>query len=250
MHSSRECNQLDDNLCRSCGAPEAVIAIGIDASGAFSARQKQSVRNAIFDAIGLNPDGRGFDRELARNDRLDVYLLNASGDELLEPVISRCNPGTPQGLQRFVENERRAQRLYEEQFFGAIERAIDEVASEEEASTSPLAESIVAMAETSFAERSDNQLNTLIVVTDMLQNSANWSFYSRGVTDYSAFRASEGYAHARGDFRSANVCFLRITRTTMQEVAMQTPRMLDWWADYVADNDGEYVPHCETEFRL
>jgi hypothetical protein len=250
MHSGRACNQLDANLCRACNESEAVIAIGIDSSGAFTPRQRQAVRNAIFEAITLDANGHSFDRALARNDRLEVYLLNARGDELLEPVITRCNPGRPEGLEVLFENERRAQRLYELEFFGAIEFAIDDLASVEESNASPIVESIAAMAETAFVGRDQGQINTMLVISDMLQNSPNWSFYSRGVTDYSGFRESVGYAASRVDLRAANVCFLRISRATMQERAMQTPRMLDWWADYVADNDGEYAPICETEFRL
>jgi hypothetical protein len=249
-YSGRACNQLDENLCRSCSEPDAVLAIGIDASGAFSSRERQAVRNAIREAIGLDGDGRAFGRPLARNDRLEVYLLNASGVDLLEPIIVRCNPGTPEGLEVLFENERRAQRLYEQEFFGAIDNAINEVALRAASASSPIAESISSMAETAFADRRDDQINTLIVVSDMLQNSENWSFYTRGITDYASFRASAGYAASRVDLRSANVCFLRISRSATQERALQTPRMLDWWADYVTDNEGEYVALCETEFRL
>ena len=250
MQTGRPCNQLDENLCRSCSDPEAVIAIGIDSSGEFSPRQRQSIRNAILEAIGLEADGHSFEKALSRNDRLEVYLLNASGTDLLEPVITRCNPGTPQGFEILFENQRRAQRLYEREFVGAIETAITDIASRSASNTSPIAESIAAMAETAFSGREDSQLNTIVVVSDMLQNSSNWSFYSRGITDYSEFRQSPGYTASRVDLRSANVCFLRISRSTYQERAMQTPRMLDWWADYVVDNNGEYIPICETEFRL
>ncbi len=195
-------------------------AILIDASDPLSATQVKRVREHIED-LRLH---------LELHEWVGLYVLGEDNLVLPRPVFALCNPGNAEQANPLYENPDRIRRQFAERFQAPMVEAVERLAEEntEEQSTSPILEMVRAVA-TDRGYRSSGR-RRLVIVSDMLQNTPQYSHYS-GEPDFGAFRES-GYA---GDFLNLSlldvdveILYLKRTKTA----ALQTYGHVRFWEQY------------------
>lgn len=113
---------------------------------------------------------------------LSVYLLSEDDThQIPTPVVEVCNPGSGEGLSEFTGNPRLANKRFTERFLEPIDEAIGAIVRTQSAKSSPIIESIRGISISAFAASpQEGYEHRLIVISDMLQHSANTSHYRDG----------------------------------------------------------------------
>ena len=243
-----KCDYASTNFCSKECPPKNIVAIGVDASGGFDARQQAALMSSIRRAISTVPGSEyaSTGTGLSKGDRIDIYNLQAAADEAIAPLLSICFPGQE---PTSANDNAQLVRSYHNRFWQEVTQVISDGLKAEAVNQSPIAESIASIGDVAFRSADAMSSKYMIIVSDLLQNSPAFSVY-RESPDFSALKKRPEYVKLRTDLGGAKVCMIRISRSDALERARQTPRLLNFWAEYVADNLGEYVVECETQYRL
>ena len=195
----------------------AVTLVLVDASDALDVVQIERVTADLLHTMAESPE----------RSRIDIYAARADGTRLIEPLFSKCNPG--RAGSAVTSNAKGDALKFREGYLQAIEQAFSSALGEKEAGTSPILESIREAAVQSFARESVRTQKKVIIVSDMLQNSAVYSQYLR-VEPFKQFSKSPARSQTLVDLTDADVSIKYITRAKyrkFQGIAHQT-----WWHDY------------------
>ena len=177
---SREPPPIVDSVgCLKDDPPPELIAIIIDRTDPLSSVQAATVINGLK-TIKAGEDRQDDDDPLPRWTEFRAYTVGSVLEQTREMNFRACFPGRPEDVDITTESYRRAVAQWKkfnekfEQYLGGITPSGSE-------SESPLIESIRSVGATTF---SDPQFNSdpktrkrLIIVSDMLQNSALFSHY-------------------------------------------------------------------------
>jgi hypothetical protein len=192
-------------------------AVLLDASDSLSASQTKAVGEYLRDLRA----------RLEEREWLGLFVLRADNLVLPSPEIARCNPGSD--ANPLYENPRLVRRRFEEEFRRPLEDALSRLAqSENPQDESPILEMVEAVA----LDRNFDftRKRRLIIVSDMLQNTAAYSHY-RGAPDFAAFRES-GYGRRFMELSllGAEVEILYLKREKTRD--LQTTAHIRFWEDF------------------
>lgn len=167
----------DQNTFCPEGGPFAKTVLLIDLTDEISFIQEQKLKTFVQSlADPSNPDA------VPQHAMLSVYLLQESdASGLPVPVVELCNPGSGQGLNELTSAPQLANKRFSERFLTPINAAIGNIVHTDSAKTSPIIESIRGIAVSAFAAKPrEGYVHRLIVISDMLQNSAATSHLRQG----------------------------------------------------------------------
>jgi hypothetical protein len=239
------------DLCRVNAEPEEVVAVIVDASGEFSPLQRAAMLDRFYRALQRVAPSDDETRPVGAEVRVDIYNANASTGGLIEPVFSRCSTPALTGLQLMGGNARREQRTYREVFAEPLREAMLDLVAGESSDTSPILESLSAAVEQSFTGRTSGDRQAVIVLSDMLQNSENYSFYGRQrVPPFEEFYRAPEHNSVSLDLRGAKFCPILINRANAVEDALQGVALSAWWEQYAIAFRGRYDGWCIGELQL
>jgi hypothetical protein len=159
--------------CPVSGA-KGIHAILIDQSDPVTPQQGQRIRQELARL-----------RDKAAGERVDVYVAEGDATNVLRPVFSLCSPGQGKDANALYQNPEQIQKEFEERFASTLTRTIDDLLKAQTRSNSPIAESIRAVAITSFGSEEQGKVPLkLTVISDMIQHSDS----------YSHFKSSAGFS--------------------------------------------------------
>ena len=215
-----------DTGCPETG-PAALTAILIDTTDEISAISRTDVL-AHLDEYVAN----------SREDEMVLaYEAKPVGDEVGDPLLSVCHPGDPDAASEWTENPRLIRRRLEERFKRPLEALFAELLEREEASTSPLMESVQSVAVSVLARHEYADIpKRLIVVSDLMQNTNNLSFFRQAV-DYEGFAESPGSAALSTDLRGTAVEVLFVQREAHRRLE-DTRGLVDFWQRWIEEQGG------------
>lgn len=157
----------------------ASIALVVDATDPLTQVHRARLARAVDDMLRDAP----VDAKL--------IVLTIQPEEAPQEAFARCNPGATGN--ELTENVARVRALYQGTFAGPLRAAVDTLSGASGASRSPIIEALTALTQRpDFDRRVPSR--TLIVASDMLQNSSSYSQYRGDMAR--TFRHS---ALARGD---------------------------------------------------
>ena len=198
-------------------------AVLVDATDSLSESQVKTVAeeiNALRDRLTLH-------------EWVGIFVLNEDNLILPAPEIALCYPGDGATANPLIRNPDLIQRQFEKKFQRPMESAIQRLAKTPPQVTSPIHEMIRAVAlDRNF---DSTKKRRLIVVSDMLQNTPEYSHY-RNDADFSAWRNS---AHGRGfpqfSLLGVEVEILYLKRTDDFARAAQNLGHVRFWENYFAE---------------
>lgn len=208
-------------------SPDTISVLLVDVTDPMTLPQRQDFVNQLEHLRGSIP----------QYGKLAIYKVDATSQQLLSPVIVRCNPGTADQVNEWTGNKLKAAKQWEEGFKRPLDIAFSQIASASSAQHSPILESIQSIALTELKnQKAEGKKRQLIVVSDLLQNTDRMSFYGQlpsidDVTNSDAFRA------LRTDLRDIDVELWMLQRTDSKQ--SQPRELADLWELLIQKMGGE-----------
>jgi hypothetical protein len=217
-------------LCPETG-PRSVTAIVIDRTDRVGPVTRADVRGRL----------QAYVRQVPRFGQLAIYGAGPDESDLLEPLFSRCNPGSGADAQSLTESPELVQRRFEREFQKPLETALEGALDIQGADRSPIMEGIQAVAVSAFPSGTEMLPRRLVVISDFLQNSQRYSMYNSGFATEDAVRAADDL---RTDLEGVAVEMLMIGRDR-DRVLQADVGFLDFWTRWFSENGaqvGRFVP--------
>ena len=211
--------------------PSALTAIMIDATDRVGAISRADVLARLEEYVAAS-----------REDEMVIgFEARPVGEEIDEPLLTVCHPGDPEEASEWTQNPRLIRRRLEERFRQPLEALFRELLSREEATTSPLMESVQSVA-VSFLGREEyaDIPKRLILVSDLMQHSEYLSFFRQPV-DYDAFGRSRGANALSTDLRGTTVDVLFVQREAHRRLR-STRGLAEFWGRWIEDQGGMVGP--------
>lgn len=161
--------ELDADLCPASG-PVAYVAVVIDTTDRVGPPAQAEIGKVLDAAI----DG------MAAGTKLGLYLVEDQTGENPDGasrVAVLCHPGRGGDVNILTESRRDAQDLFEREFLAPVDAALTGMLAAESADTSPIAEALRVAAADLLPYGQTAAPQTVILVSDMVQNSARFSFF-------------------------------------------------------------------------
>lgn len=227
----------DENNCPLAG-PQAYTAIILDQSERYSASHIQAVKSLFDQRLKGNFSGmhKEFNEKAFSTDaRLELFVMKNSEINSIEgvkPQLSKCIGLRPENISAtqsiFVNPGFLSEDLEE------IVNTFDEEITQQLNSpnnpltaTSPLMEMIVSVSNSSFLKNDASKPHYLIVVSDMIQESKEFS-HRRNSTDFKVWE--ESFRHVRGDLKGSEVQLIYLNRIEDKET--QNRKHVFFWEDF------------------
>jgi hypothetical protein len=226
---------LDEFYCPKDVPPTAVYAVLVDHSDAFTTIQQLAVRNRLD----------GLRAEVPKFGRLEIYRVVAEAEAVqdrdqIAPVFSLCNPGTGAELDELTGNPNLARKRWESGFDQPLQEVFQSLMTGGGAETSPIMESIQALALQAFARDGlEATPKSLVIVSDMLHHTDKFSHY-RSAPDFGQLKGTPYYRQLRSDLSGVKVTLLYLHRP--EASGRQTPAHLRFWQAFFADQ-GAILAH-------
>lgn len=214
-----------------CTGPiERSIVVLLDHSEETTEQTHQEIISRVLKHVTESPP----------NTLVAVYSITKASKAQLKPSFSRCRP--QDSGNRFVENPTTIKRQFEQSFLAPLREVISkkiEVSEE-----SPLAQAITDI---SLTRHLRAPTNTLLVFSDLLENTNKFSLYkcTQGTTAVEDFRRTRQGAKERPEFTNTTVELHVIPRYDLAPTALNCRGR--FWNWFFGDNKG---PHATVSIDL
>ena len=206
--------------------PEGLTVLLIDATDSLTALQSASLHNHFDRVVGSVPKRAAV--EIFTVDHIGTDLLHRTGERL-------CNPGNKGSF--LTQNPRLIERRWHEAFWGPLQQWVEQAIGHPSAPESPILESLQSIAVTEFqALQFRGKPRTLVIASDMLQNTAGLSQY-HNVEQFDHFLKTDYYKAVRTDWTGVNIEILYIARSGTP----QGRQHVEFWQGYFAASGGTVV---------
>ena len=216
---------LDMQMCPKAG-PSGYTAVLVDTTDYFNEIQKMSVMEHLMKLKSETP----------QHARMSVYAI--SNELETEPEISICNPGDASGVNPFTENPEKQLRRWETEFSERLDRLLAELLQPSVHKKSPIMEMIQAVSVSAFPMAAANTPKRLIIVSDMLHNTNEYSQYTMPI-DLKWLQAKPYYQKVRTDLRDVEVKILYLRRDGAEK--FQMAEHILFWASYMKAMRSKHV---------
>jgi hypothetical protein len=215
-----------ETLCPRAG-PSSITVVLIDVSDPLTPVAQEDAKNAIAEEMARVP----------KFGLLELRLLDPSiqGGQVL---FHRCNPGDGKELSELIANPEQERRKFEEGFETPLKNLLGAAVQSDPAKSSPLMETVQWIAVKEFAPSGKvTEKPRLILVSDMIQHSGNYSLY-KGDASFQRFRRSPFYEVLRTDLAQAEATMFLIHR---EKPALPDDDLVAFWEQWFADNGGSLI---------
>jgi len=218
-----------DPITQCPASPDAITVLLVDVTDPLNVPQRQDFINQLERLRGTIP----------QYGKLAIFKVDPLSDQLLKPVIERCNPGTAEDVSELTGNKEGAAKRWKEGFEAPLDAAFVEIMGASDAPQSPVLESIQSVALTQMkSQAADGKPRRLIVASDLLQNTAKLSFYN-GLPDPETVVASDAFRLLRTDLKGVEVELWMLQRPDAKE--RQPARLRQVWEAMIREMGGSVV---------
>jgi hypothetical protein len=205
------------SLCPASG-PAGHYVLVVDKTDPLTFTQKEAFAVVLRDLV---------EKRVPEGYLLSVFVLGEDFKENAKPLIERCNPGSGRDKSEFTENLRQLEKQYQEGFLEPLLKQSDALLATQPAKFSPIFEMMQLVAINGFRKHDVKGERRLVVMSDMLQNTTQFSMY-KGPVDYAAFASSPYGQKAHLDLQGVEVEIHYL----MNSPQLQTRRNQKFWEDY------------------
>ena len=209
--------ELQPNMCPD-GGPLGHYVLLVDKTDPLSFTQKQAFSRTLHEII---------EKRIPEGYLLSVFVLGEDFKDNAAPIAELCNPGTGSTKSEFTANLKKLRRQYEERFVEPLLNHSNELLATQPAKASPIFEMMQLVGINGFRKNDVNGERRLIVMSDMLHNTPQFSLY-KGPVEYAAFAESSYGKKTQLELRNVEVELHYL----MNSPQLQTKRNLKFWEDY------------------
>ena len=224
VRGQRGSRAFDAANCPEDGDYAAQLAILVDPSDTLTNVQEGSGAPRVLETI---------ENGAPATTEIRVYTVGQAGRGDTRSVFRVCKPVHPDDVGSFTGNPALAERRYREEFLAPLEQALAALLSVEGDSISPVVEGIQVAAVSAFQPRDADIPRRLLIVSDMIQNSRNLSFYREPV-DFGPLSRNPDYGTLRVDLSGVEVSVFLLARRGGAG-RIQGGALRGFWEDYFLD---------------
>lgn len=214
-----------DTLCPIGVASPKYVALVFDKSDSYNKVQQQFLKRFFAK----------FKAELLPGTRISVYVIDADNDKAIAPDFVVCAPRTGADASAFYENPKHIRQRWQQKFAQPLDQAIAGFMQPSHAKSSPIMEIFQTVALSAFPIGNESAEKQIILISDMLQHTPEWSHY-RGQMDFNRLQKTSYYQRIHTDLQNAEVNILYVRRAGQE--ALQTKRHAFFWADFIQSIGG------------
>ncbi|PIF16757.1 hypothetical protein CLU89_3900 [Acidovorax sp. 30] len=204
-------------LCPAEG-PRGQYTLLVDKTDPLNFTQKAAFMVTLRDLI---------ERRVPPGYLVSVFVLGEDFKATAEPLIELCNPGTGADRSELNSNLKRLRAQYESKFLEPMLKQSESMISTQASQSSPIFEMLQLVAINGFRKHDIKGERRLVILSDMLHNTPQFSMY-KGTVDFEQFSASDYGRKAQSELRSVDVELHYL----MNAPKLQTKRNLKFWEDY------------------
>mgnify|MGYP001469482632 CR=1 FL=1 len=168
--------------------------------------------------------------KLGALEKFSVFTLTENLHLNLEPVFSKCNPGTGKDANPLYQNPRKIQLRFDKLFADPLKEDVSGIFADGTSQKSPIFEMIRELTyRADFGE--DVGQRKLIILSDMMQHTPEYSHY-KSRPDYSAFVTAPYSDEVSANLYSVDVQIVYLLRDTLGKA--QGKQHLKFWNEYLA----------------
>jgi hypothetical protein len=171
------------------------------------------------------------DKQVRVNERVSVFAVSELSTRSLKPIVSLCKP--PADGNRLVENVQQIHKRFRSDFEQPIRAALSTKPSD--LKESPIAQ---ALTDISLSQYLRGSTNTLLVFSDMLENTPKFSLYRCADPEktIAAYREARAGAVERPEFKNTEVKLNIIPRLDLPRTTLKCRDQL--WPWFFGSNTG------------
>jgi hypothetical protein len=204
-------------LCPQRG-PTGHVVLLVDKTDPLNFTQTAAFQRVLEDLV---------DHRIAPGQLASVFAVGEDYRQTATPLIELCNPGRGEGKTDLTANTRKLEMQFRERFRARLLEQKDTLVATAPGRTSPIFEMLQLVAINSFRKHAVTGPRRLIVVSDMLHNTASYSMY-HGVPDFETFAASDYGRRSGADLDGVEVELHYV----LNAPRLQTRRQLQFWELY------------------
>jgi hypothetical protein len=217
---------LDKRLCPASG-PTGQIVLLVDKTDPLSFTQKQAFEGLLDRLIAQRvPSGY----------LLSVFVLGEDYKSSPKPVFSECNPGDGADASEYTANKARLKKRFETNFRQPMLALANELQATKSAKYSPIFEMLEMTSINGFRKEDVKGPRKLIILSDMLHNTPEFSMY-RDTPEFASFHESDYGRKMSTNLNGVDVELDYLINTPR----LQTRRNLKFWEDYFASAGARIV---------
>jgi hypothetical protein len=227
-------NPLDANNCSIKNGPNAVTAIIFDKSQKYSTEQVTDIKTSFnLWLAGKEPNTKN--RRVAldffdEGNLIQLYVTDQKAVDTpdgLTPVAELCVPKDFQTANKWIENSEFLKEDYNE-FITKFATAIESLLEAAEGK-SPIMETFIRISNSENFQKHSDKKHNMFIVSDMLQNTNNYSHYREG-TDWKTFEDKmTGTVYMRPRLNGVQWQVFYAKRANPTEKELQTTKLSNFW---------------------
>ncbi len=184
------------NLCPAEGEV-GYFAIVLDLTDPLTYQQANRLKLKIQNQI----------KKLEEGTLITVGVVHIEENEQGEKA-SICKPPSGENANPLYENKMLIEEKYQEKFEIPLHQKIDAMMIAEEQPNSPIIESMTSLVASNPSIRHKDYAKTIVLVSDLVQNSPTLSFFKR--ENWDNFRRTKGFTNLSGILEDFDVQIIRI----------------------------------------
>lgn len=206
-----------ETLCPSVG-PRGHYILLIDKTDPLNFTQKQAFSVILKELI---------EKKVPEGFLLSVFSLGEDFKENAAPLVELCNPGDGSSKSEFDANPQKLRAQYQSKFSEPMLTLSESLVATQPGKWSPIFEMLQLVGINGYRKHDVKGERRLIIMSDMLQNTPQFSMY-KGPVDYATFAASDYGKKAQPELSDVTVELHYL----MNSPQLQTKRNLKFWEDY------------------
>lgn len=227
--SQRESVQIDSDNCLQNKLPPAQAVVLLDPSDSLSVVQQGSVVSRLVETV---------EESMPERTEIRVYTMARAGRREAAPELRVCVPPNPDDigvLESLWNNRSIAEREYTEGFRLPLRRRLNALLDVPSDSVSPIVEAVQTAVVDAFRPRGASVPRTVLVVSDMVQNSSDLSFF-REPPDFGTFVRNPDYGTLRVDLSGVRLAVFLLARRGIAG-RLQAGQLKTFWEEYFIDQN-------------
>lgn len=205
------------SLCPASG-PKGHYVLLVDKTDPLTFTQKEAFTVMLRELV---------ERRIPQGYLLSVFVLGEDFKENAKPLVELCNPGTGEDKSELTDNLVTLKKQYQTGFLEPLLKQSASMIALQPAQYSPIFEMMQLIAINGFRTHNVKGERRLVVMSDMLHNTPQYSMY-KGPVDYLSFAVSTYGQKAQLELRGVEVEIHYL----MNAPQLQTKRHLKFWEDY------------------
>lgn len=224
---------VDQNtLCSLDKEPASVIAILIDATDSIPERTAREANIKLKNIIA----------KLPVNSEIAVYEISDKQNDHIRPIIKLCKPIDGSSSSVLTSNPEHIKYKFNERFFRPLEQSLESLIKGSDSKKTPLIEAIQSASIESFLPHEGVINKKLIVVSDFLQHSKNYSFYSKSPSFSEYLDKKRRLGLGKVDLTGVEVTFFVIPRSSTK---IQRRSVIKFWREFIIENNASIGSNME-----